>query len=403
MRILLISQWYSPEPRKLISELALSLQSMGHSVTVVTGFPNWPSGKLYPGYKIKLWQKEVIDGIPVVRVPLYPDHSRRLLPRFLNLFSFAASAAMLSLFLVKRPDVIHAIQPIPAGLSAVMLGWLWDVPVTMEVQDLWPETLQATGFVSNQKILGVVRRINTWVLNRSARVRVISNGFRDALIRSGICRDRIDVISNWADSQPREPVNQSSTASCLARLTVLYAGSIGPAQDLDTVVEAARLLQDSGDIEFMIAGEGIDRERLQGKTRELGLTNISFLGWLPEAKIQPLLASADVLLLHLRDDPLFRITIPHKVYVYLATGRPVLAAVSGESADVVRDANAGLTCPPGDPIQLAETVRCFAAMGASEREGYGQRGREAACGQYSRSQLTREFEHVLQRVVECAI
>jgi colanic acid biosynthesis glycosyl transferase WcaI len=403
MRILLISQWYSPEPRKLISELALSLQGMGHSVTVVTGFPNWPSGKLYPGYKIKLWQKEVIDGIPVVRVPLYPDHSRRPLLRFLNFFSFAASAALLGPLLVERPDVIHAIQPIPAGLSAVMLGWFWGVPVTMEVQDLWPETLQATGFVSNRNILGVVRRINTWVLKKSARVRVISNGFRDALIRGGISRDRIDVISNWADSQPHEPVNQSSTTRCLARLTVLYAGSIGPAQDLDTVVEAARLLQDSPDIEFVIAGEGIDRERLQGKTRELGLTNISFLGWLPEAKIQPLLASADVLLLHLRDDPLFRITIPHKVYVYLATGRPVLAAVSGESAEVVRDANAGLTCPPGDPIQLAETVRCFAAMGALEREGYGQRGREAACDQYSRSQLTRKLEHVLQDVVECAI
>jgi glycosyltransferase involved in cell wall biosynthesis/ribosomal protein S18 acetylase RimI-like enzyme len=371
---------------------------MGHSVTVITGFPNWPTGKLYEGYKPRLYFREVIEGINVLRVPLFPDHSRSSFRRSLNFLSFAASVTLLGPFLARRPDVIHAIQPIPAGLSAVLLGAYWRVPVTVEVQDLWPETLQATGFVRNRGVLNVVRRLNTWILKRSARVRVISNGFRDALKGQGISTDKIHVISNWVDPSVFEPADVSGSGDPRS-LSVFYAGSIGPAQDLQTLIEAVSLLKDKPEITFTIAGEGIDRERLEKMARERDLKNIHFLGWVAEGQIQPLLASADVLLIHLRDDPLFRITIPHKVFVYLAIGRPILAAAAGETADVVRNAGAGLTCPPGDPVHLANTVRSFAEMERSQREEYGRRGRRAACVQYSRSHLTSELERVLQQVI----
>ena len=402
MKILLISQFYSPEPRKLFAELAITLQSFGHEVTVLTGFPNWPGGKIYKGYRIRLWQKEVIDGVRVLRVPMFPDHSRSGVRRVLNHLSFAFSAAFLTPFLSRRPDVIHSIQAIPAGLPAVFLGTIWRVPITVEVQDLWPETLEATGFVANQTLLRAALRVVDWIHRRHAKVRVISEGFFKNLRKRGIPAEKLEVISNWVDvdfyggasSQPAEEAKATPGAKP-RRLNIVFAGALGASQGLDTVIEAAELLRDENKVEFTIAGDGTDRAWLEREVVDRKLDNVRFTGWLPVDAMPRLLGAADVLLVQLQDNPLSRITIPHKIFTCLAAGRPVLAAIAGDTAAIVERAGAGITCQPGDAASLADAARRFAAMEPAEREAFGSRGRAAACTHYARVPCVRQIESML--------
>ncbi len=405
MRILLISLWYHPEPRKPVRELAATLREFGHEVTIVTGFPNWPQGEVYPGYRVRPWQRETIDGVSVIRVPLYPDHSRSAFRRAVNCCSFSLAAAVLSPFLARKPDVVYAIQPIPAGLSALFLKSIWRVPLVTEVQDLWPETLQATGFVSSSALLRVVQWLNNWVLRSSVRVRVISEGFRRSLMARGIPAGRIEVISNWVDPDVfrSHAASASQAASPQPSLHVVYAGTIGPAQDLDTLLAAAELVRESKDITFTIAGDGTELKRLENEARARSLTNVRFTGWLPEDSVSQLMDSADVLLVQLRDDPLFRITIPHKTFTYMAMGKPILAAIEGDAADVVREAHAGLTCHPGDPRSLADALRSFVHLGSQGRAELGRQGRTAVCERYCRLSLVKRCEGLIRQATAASL
>lgn len=390
MHILLISQWYLPEPQKLLGELAESLQGSGHKVTVLTGFPNWPTGRIYTGYGIRPWQRETIRGVSVVRVPLYPDHSKSALRRVANLLSFAAAATVLAPFLIARPDVIHVLQPVTAVLPAWFLGKLWGVPVTLEVQDMWPETLRATGLVRSRRILQMVNRYTTWAYRQCSAIRVISEGFRQNLLKKGVPPEKLVVIPNWVDTTFYRPLGNGRSPAAeneQQSFKVVFAGAIGAAQDLDTLIDAAQLLRDLPSLQFLIAGDGVDRSRLEAKAGELGLESVRFLGWKPEEEMPEFLGQADVLLLHLRDDPLFRITIPHKTYIYLAMGRAILAAVEGDAAEVIKAAGAGEACRPGDPIDLAAAVRKIASMHKTDRDALGVSGRAAALRDYSRAVL----------------
>ncbi|MCE5199482.1 glycosyltransferase family 4 protein, partial [bacterium] len=205
MRILMLSQYYPPEPMRLLSDMAQSLQSLGHEVTVLTGFPNWPTGEVYPGYRTSLRKKEMMDGVPVVRIPLYPDHSKSARKRAMNFVSFPISACTFGPLFVKRPDIIHAIQPPTTCFAAWYLSKLWNVPFTYEVQDMWPETLSATGMVGSQRVLETVGRFCKWAYNKAAAVRVISPGFRENLLGKGVRSDKIHVIQNWVDTDLYKP------------------------------------------------------------------------------------------------------------------------------------------------------------------------------------------------------
>ena len=274
MKILLVTQWYSPEPAQVLADFVQSMQAAGHEVAVLTGFPNYPSGKLFPGYRLRCWQKETIDGIPVVRVPLYPDHGRSGLRRSINYLSFALSAAFLGPWLVRRPDVIHAYHPpLTIGWPAWLLSRLMRVPFTYEVQDLWPETLRATGMVTRPRVLSLVGRIAKWVYRRAAMIRVISPGFRENLIAKGVPRDKIRVISNCVDNElyrPREPDRERAEELGLAgRFNVMFAGTIGLAQGLDTLLDAAASLADVPAVQFVLVGDGADEARRVGAVDDL--------------------------------------------------------------------------------------------------------------------------------------
>ncbi len=414
MRVLILTQWYPPEPALLLQELAQSLQARGHQVTVLTGFPNYPSGRLYPGYRLRLRQREMLAGVPLVRVPLYPEHSRSGLRRALNYLSFALSATVLGLLSVPKPDVMFVYHPpLTVGLPAYILSRLWRCPFVYQIQDLWPETLAATGMLSDPRLLSLIGHLARWIYGKAHAILVISPGFRQNLLAKGVPSEKIRVVSNWVDPDVyfrAEPDPQlAQQLGLTGHFNIMFAGNMGEAQGLETVIEAARLL--AGDApprdrqsaeaqkrpcQFVMVGDGVAMPRLQQLANQYALNNVRFLGRYPEAQMPYLYALADVLLVHLKDDSLFRITIPHKILAYLGVGKPILAAVAGDAAELVEAVGAGITCAPGDPAALAAAVRQLREASLDERQAMGDRGLNAAQTLYSRETLTGEIEAILR-------
>lgn len=405
MRLLLITQYWPPEPVELPREMAETLQSLGHQVTVLTGLPNWPSGRLYAGYRVRVWQRENRSQVEVIRIPLYPDHSKSPWKRALNLISFAAAATLIAPFSLKKFDLVYFVHPpITLAFPAWLLSVLWRAPLVFEIQDLWPETLCATGMLRSVRLLALVHRFTNWAYRRATAVRVISPGFRTNLVSKNVPPGKIHVISNWVDTETFRPASSdldlSNELGFESRFTVLYAGTIGLAQRLEVVLDAARFLRDLPQVQFVLMGEGLQAAELQRRCAESNIDNVRILPRRPRGEMAAIFALADVLLVHLRDDPLFRITIPHKVFSYLASGKPVLAAISGDAADIVRATGAGLTCQPDDPGALAALVRRFYLMDPLELQAMGRKARQAASERYNRVHLVKEISKMLQGALE---
>jgi colanic acid biosynthesis glycosyl transferase WcaI len=354
---------------------------------------------------MKLWQRETIEGVPVIRVPLYPEHSRSAWRRVLNYVSFALSAAMLGPWLVPRVDVIHFHHPpLTAAFPAWILSRLFRTRLTCEIQDMWPETLAATGMVRGLQTLKIVGWCAKRVYRRVNAIRVISPGFRDNLVQKGVPPENIHVISNWVDTdfyRPREADAILKQKLGLAdRFNLMFAGTMGLAQGLETVLDAAGLLADLPRLQFVFVGDGADSGRLQELSRERGLSNVKFLGRYPEAEMPGVYALADAMLIHLRDDPLFRITIPHKVFTALASAKPLLMAMEGDAADVVRTAGAGITCQPSNSEALANAARSLCAAPPAELQAMGDNGRRAVVEHYGRDRLVARVIEMLQSVIK---
>ena len=371
MRILIVTQWFDPEPAFKCLEFAQQLASHGHKVEVLTGFPNYPQGKLYPGYRMRLWQKELAGGIPVVRVPLYPSHDRSAVRRALNYVSFAATAAILGPALLAKPDVIYVYHPPgTVGFAALVLRCWFRVPVVYDVQDLWPDTIAATGMLRQVRAIRLVDGLCRFVYRHVDSVVVQSPGFRKALMARGVAADSLHVIYNWA---PRQTANELRPYTHDGgTFTIVFAGTMGIAQGLDTVLDAAQeCVQTVPRARFVLIGDGVDLERLKRRAVAMRLPNLEFLGRQSLVATQAILAGAGTLLVHWKDDRLFAITIPSKTQAYLASGRPILMAVRGDAADLVARAGAGILAQPGDleEHRRSSSIACGNARRAARADG----------------------------------
>ena len=377
MRILLLTQWFEPEPHLKGLSFARALQERGHAVQVLTGFPNYPGGRVYPGYRIRLWQRECIEGIPVLRVALYPSHSGSALGRTLNYVTFALSAALLGLFLTRRVDVVHVYHPPPTvGLAAMVLKYLRGARFVYDVQDLWPDTLPATGMVRNRLVLNLVERWCRLLYSAAARIVVLSPGFKARLVERGVPATKVSVVYNWARSVPEGQAAGPADPRLDGRFVVLFAGNLGAAQGLETVLESARiLLARDPAVCFAFLGSGVMEQRLRELALEWGLTNTVFLGRRPSTEVGAFLQRADALLVHLRPEPLFQITIPSKTQDYLAAGRPILMGVAGDAARLLAEAGAGFAFEPGKPASLAHAVQRLRSLSPQARAALGEAGR----------------------------
>lgn len=405
MTILFLTQWFEPEPTFKGLSFARALADRGHVVEVLTGFPNYPAGRLHSGYRMRLRQRERMDGILVNRVPLYPSHDTSAIRRALNYASFGLSAATIGACSVRRPDVVYVYHP-PATIAfpAIALKTFRRAPFVLDIQDLWPDTLAATGMLSNRSILSAVAIGCRLAYRSAARIVVLSPGFKKALIDRGVPEAKIDVIYNWCNesaiARAQSGAGILSEAGVEARFNVVFAGTMGRAQGLSSVLHAARLVAARAPrVQFVFVGGGVEAAALRTEAKEMGLLNVRFLPMRPPAEVGPLLAAADVLLVHLRDDPLFSITIPSKTQAYMASGRPVLMAVRGDAADLVRAAGAGVCTAPEDPGALANAVCDLAAVNPEILSTMGEHGRAYYRRHLSREAGTARFEAVFRSVV----
>lgn len=407
MKILLLTQWFQPEPMYKGLPLAKELSRRGHKVEVLTGFPNYPGGKVYPGYRIRPWMRETIEGIPVVRVALYPSHDKCKIRRILNYATFALSASIAGCTLMKRPDIIYAYHP-PAtvGLPALVMKTYHRVPVVYDIQDLWPDTLAATGMLNCAPLLSMLDRLCRVLYRQMDRVVVLSPGFRSVLMKRGIPGEQIEVIYNWCDEEHMS-ASQQPNGNVVTRNTgefsVVFAGTMGVAQGLDAVLDAARICRTAvPNVRFQFIGGGVDRERLERKAGEMALDNVTFMPRQPMTLMGPILGASDVLLVHLKDAPLFRITIPSKTQAYFVAGKPVLMAVLGDSAELVRDARAGVVVQPENGVAIAKAVQQLSALTAEQRAEMGENGRRYYQAHMSLKAGVDRFENIFQSLVNRA-
>jgi colanic acid biosynthesis glycosyl transferase WcaI len=398
MKILLLTQWFDPEPAIKGLLFARELAARGHDVEVLTGFPNYPGGRVYPGYRIRPWVREQIDGISIIRVALYPSHSKSTLGRMLNYASFAISAAWIGAALIKKPDVVYVYHP-PAtiGLAAMLLGLFRRAPFVYDIQDLWPDAVAVSGMMAGPVAFAQLDKWCRFVYRRARHIVVLSPGFKQELVRRHVPAEKIDVIYNWCDERAMQTtVSSPELASQLGladRFNVMFAGTMGAGQALDSVLEAAALCRQSlPHVQFVFVGGGVDRVRLQQKSADLGLANVRFLPRQPMTAMGALLGLADVLLVHLKDDPLFRITIPSKTQAYLAAGKPVLMAVRGDAAQLVTQSGGGLVCEPENSTSIAEAVARFARMSPEQRRDMGEAGKRFYDGHLSLKAGVTRFE-----------
>jgi glycosyltransferase involved in cell wall biosynthesis/GNAT superfamily N-acetyltransferase len=382
MRILFIIQWFQPEPTLKGLPLAKELAKLGHHVEVLTGLPNYPIGKYYPGYHFKLLQRETLDGIPITRVPLYPSHDTSKFGRILNYMSYAFSAALIGPWVVKKFDVAYVYHP-PAtiGIPAFVFRFLRGLRFVYDIQDLWPDSLEATGMFRNKFGLWVVNQWCKIVYRMANKIVVLSPGFKKLLIERGVPDSKIEVVYNWADDTAIMSVDKNAVLAeklgLSNRFNIMFAGNMGKAQALDAVLHAAKLIKsDYPNIQFVFIGDGLETDNLKKIAKDLNLNNVLFLPRYPLSEIGEIMALADVLLVHLKDDPLFAITIPSKIQSYLAIGRPILVGVRGDAANLVLNAHAGLVCTPEDPLSIAEKVKQFAQMSQKELYEMGANGRK---------------------------
>lgn len=398
MRILIVTQYFWPEEFR-INDLASELHVRGYDVTVLTGMPNYPSGSFFKGYHFWGPCKEVSKGIKVIRVPIVSRGKKRPWRLALNYLSFAISASMLGpLYCRGSFDCIFVYEPSPitVGIPAIILKKIKRAPLFFWVQDLWPESLLATGAVRSSRILAFFERLVRWIYQHSDKILVQSRGFVTHALRMGKKEDDILYLPNWAEDLYRPvtlPDDAQERLLVPKGFVVIFAGNIGAAQGFDTILDAATQCKDDSDIHFLILGDGRDRARVESEIKSRGLENtFHLLGRYPVEAMPRFFSLADVLLVTLKKEPIFALTIPGKVQSYLACGKPIIAAIDGEGARVVEEAKAGVVCRAEDPDALVHSILALRAMNIDQRRSLGMNGRAYFEKHFDRNMLCSRLE-----------
>lgn len=380
MRILIVSQYFWPESFR-INDVAKRLLEKGIEIEVLTGKPNYPRGEIFLGYRAWGCQQEIYEGIEINRVPLLArgDGGWRLA---LNYLSFIVSGMLLAPWMLRKKRIgvifVYAPSPILQAIPALFLGWLKGCPVVLWVQDLWPESLVATGFVRSRLALKVVEIVVRYIYRRADSILIQSEAFLVPISRMVQNAEKIHYYPNSAEEIFCTPGNdaacQGMASAIRESFSVVFAGNLGTVQALEIIVDVAERLKRFSDIRFYLVGSGSREAWLALEIQRRKLDNLILTGRLPLRDMPVILSAASALLVTLKDEPIFAYTIPSKVQVYLAVGRPIIAGLNGEGARLVEESSAGVACPAGDATALAEAVLKLYRLPPEERDQMGENG-----------------------------
>ena len=379
MKILIVSQYFWPENFR-INEVVESLVERGIEVEILTAKPNYPEGVIFPGYRAWGCQREQWKGAILHRVPLFPRGRNNRFRLLANYLSFVFFGLISGSWLVRkrRYDVIfvYGLSPILLAIPALFIGWLKGGKVVLWIQDLWPESLSATGYVRNQKVLKLVEQVVRFIYRHTDLLLVQSRAFEDP-VRALASGTPIVYYPNSVDDTFAMPAtDETPPVEGLGEgFSVMFAGNIGAAQAVGVIVEAASLLREYADIHFVVLGDGSSREWMLKEVQQRGLTRFHLPGRFPVETMPGFMQKASALLVTLADQPIFAATVPNKVQAYMAAGRPIIACLNGEGARLVVEAEAGLATPAEDPRALADTILCLYRQSSDEREKMGDNGR----------------------------
>jgi glycosyltransferase involved in cell wall biosynthesis len=378
VRILLLSQHFWPESFR-INDVALALRAAGHEVVVLTGQPNYPGGAVFAGYRAFASGQQWHQGLEIQRVPLLPRGPGSALRLLANYLSFIVSAALVGGWRLRRRqfDVVfvYGTSPILQALAAVYLARLKGCALVTWVQDLWPQSLQVTGYVSHPRVLAAVGAMVRWTYQRCDLLLVQSHGF-EAPVRELAGATPVAHQPNPSGDTKHAPGVRTEPALTLPTgFNVIFAGNLGTAQALDSILDAAALLSDLPDVHITLVGSGQRSAWLAEQVQQRGLApRVLLPGRFPPEAMPAILAQASALLVSLAADPTMALTVPSKLQSYLAAGRPIIAALDGEGARIVAESGAGICCPPGNAPALADAIRRLHAMPAEAHERMGAAG-----------------------------
>ncbi len=406
MNILMLSLIFPPETgsARRVGELADFFAGKGHDVSVVTGFPTYPQGALYPGFRKNLIRREQLsEKLSVTRVWLYTTPKRfSTLRRLVHYGTFTVSS-FFAMLTCKRPDVIYVVShPYFLGLSAILLRLLRGGKIVLDVQDSWPEAPIALGYIRWQWLIRMLVSTEKYVYRAANLISTLSPEMASRLIFRGAEPEKVETVYNWVDHRRFSPVDGGALRSRLGLdglFVVLYAGNIGKPQGLDVVISAAGIVQDSAKIHYVIIGDGAEKRTLQELARSHGVTNVSFLPAVPESEIIDYLGMADALLVHLTKAPHRSGVIPSKLQIYMAAGKPILLGAVGASARIVADASCGVVFEPGSPEGLAEAAQRVAATTPEERQALGMTGRAYAMQHFDLTAQCSRSEQLIAELI----
>ncbi len=411
MKILLWSQYFYPENFH-INSIAEALSKKGLELTVLTGKPNYPEGKIVDGYNGWGVQYDSFHDATVIRVPLIPRGKGSAIRLLMNYMSFILSGCFIAAFALRRRsfDIIfvYGLSPILQALPAIFIARLKRVPLVLWVQDLWPESLRATGFIKNKFLLSIVRCFVRFIYNKADIILIQSEGFREAVesLVKDKDKEKIKFFPNSSAivEQSLSSRHEESKVAVDIRqhFSIVFTGNLGKAQSCETLLEAAELLKENEKIYFYLVGYGSQYQWIEETIKNKCLKNVVLTGRLPFEAMPEILKAASVLLVSLADDPTLSATIPSKIQSYLAAGKPIIASLNGLAAQLIKDAGAGLVVSARDARALADAVNKMYHMSESERRRFGENGRSYFDSHFLLSEKVEELINVFKETFRVA-
>jgi glycosyltransferase involved in cell wall biosynthesis len=403
--VLVVTQYFWPENFR-VNDLVEGLTERGLRVTVLTGLPNYPQGSFFRGYGILKgpYTESFKNNVRIVRIPIIPRGTKKGLQLFLNYLSFVVVGCFFVIFRCREKYhsiFVYEVSPITVVIPALVLRWLKRIPVVFWVTDLWPESLRATRIVTSKLILQAVALMVRVLYKFCDHILVSGKGFINRVNALGVSFDKIEYFPQWAESFFSKNVHIDDGIIAKKEFPqgfcILFAGNIGTAQSFETLLEAAKKLKTHPNIHWVILGDGQQRNWVANAVKEHGLDNVfHLLGSRSFESMPTYYSMADVLLVSLRPDPVFAITVPGKLQTYMASNKPIIGSLDGEGADLIRAAQCGICAPAGDAEQLAQAVIKLYEMSPNERELMGHNGRKYFEEHFEREKAIDRLKTLLQ-------